>query len=358
MLANDTRSAALAGRCGCNAWGREMDSRGQVERLNRQLVEATSNSPDRDPGTQDKGAAATPVDVPAQGWKDIIKQAWNDISERNIFLIAGGVTYATLLALFPALAALVAIYGLAMDPGQIEKQISALTGLLPQESTRLLSDELHQLVAASQGKLGIAAVLGMVFAIWSASRGMSGMITALDIAYGAPERRGFFKFNLVAVVLTLGTLISGLFIVALVAVLPAFVQILGVGSTTKWLVLALEWPLLIVFVMFGLAVLYRFAPDRPEPKWRWVTPGAIAATALWILGSLAFSVYVANFGSYDATYGSLGAVVVLLTWMYLSAFVVLLGAVINGNAEQHTAQPAAEGQSEARPVAARALAAE
>jgi len=162
------------------------------------------------------------------------------------------------------------------------------------------------------------------------------MITALDIAYGEKERRGFFKFNLYALGLTIGMIIGGLIIIALVAVLPAVVKALGIGGTTKWLLLLLEWPLLIVFIMFGLAVLYRFAPDRDAPQWRWVSPGAIAATALWILGSILFTVYVANFASYDKTYGSLGGLIVLLTWLYLSSFSVLLGAVINAQLERQT----------------------
>jgi membrane protein len=191
-------------------------------------------------------------------------------------------------------------------------------------------------VTASNGKLGIAAGVGLLLALWSASRGMSGMITALDIAYGQVERRSFFKFNGLAILLTLLMIIGGIVTVALVAVLPAVVQFIGISSLLKWLLLLTEWPLLGVFVMLGLAVLYRFGPDRTAAQWKWVSPGALAATLLWILGSIAFSVYVSNFASYDKTYGSLGGVVVLLTWLYLSAFAVLFGAVINAQSERQT----------------------
>jgi membrane protein len=130
--------------------------------------------------------------------------------------------------------------------------------------------------------------------------------------------------------------VGGIIVVTLVAVLPAAVQLLDLGSGTKWLLLIIEWPLLLIIVMLGLAALYRYAPDRAEPQWRWVSPGAIVATVLWIIASIAFTVYVANFNSYDKTYGSLGGVIILLTWLYLSALAVLLGAVINAQAEKQT----------------------
>jgi membrane protein len=265
------------------------------------------------------------------------------VSDNNIFLISGGVTYSILLALFPALAALVSIYGLLLDPGQIEQQVNAFGGVLPDQSRQMLTQELHQLASSSNGALSFGAVIALLFGLWTASRGMSGLISALDIAYEQKERRSFFRFNLVALVLTVGAIIGGTIAIALIGVLPAAVQFIGLGSTTKWILLILEWPLLIVLMMAGLAVLYRYGPDRREPQWRWASPGAITATVLWIVASIAFTAYVANFGSYDKTYGSLGGVVVLLTWLYLSAFVVLLGAVINAQAEEQTAHDTTTG---------------
>jgi membrane protein len=285
----------------------------------------------------DRGREADhPRQIPARGWKDVLWRSWSDINDRNIFLAAGGVTYAVLVALFPALAALISIYGLVMNPSQIEQNFGNFSRALPPESQRLLLDEIHQLVSATNGKLGVAAIVGLVLALWSASRGMSGMITALDIAYGQPERRGFFKFNGLALLLTLAMICGGVVIIALVAVLPAVVQFVGINALIKWTLLLSEWPLLGILMMTGLAVLYRFAPDRAAAQWRWVSPGAAVATVLWIIGSIAFSVYVSNFGSYDKTYGSLGGVVVLLTWLYLSAFLALLGAVINAQSERQT----------------------
>ena len=265
------------------------------------------------------------------------------MSDQNLFLIAGGVTYAILLALFPGLAALVSLYGLVFDAGQIEHQVAALTGVLPAQTQELLSQELHSLVQASNATLGFAATAGLLLALWSASRGMSGLITAINIAYEERERRGFFKLNMIALGLTLGLLTGGILAVTLVAVLPTAARLIAVGSATQWLLLIVQWPLLIIMVMLGLAVLYRCGPDRDKPQWRWVSPGAITATFLWIATSIGFTIYVANFNSYDKTYGSLGGVVILLTWLYLSSFMVLLGAVINAQSERQPRQCTTEG---------------
>jgi len=296
------------------------------------------------PPQENRGRSATsPHQIPLPGWKDILVRTWNEVSRNNIFLVAGGVTYAVLLALFPALAALVSIYGLLLDPGQVEAQVQALSNVLPPSSAQMIGQELHNLVSSSQGSLSISAVVSLVFALWSASRGMSGLLSAFNIAYDQKETRGFFRFNLIAIGLTMGALIGGTIIIALVGVLPAALQFVGLGVITKWLLLLLEWPLLIVVVMGGLAALYRYAPDRHPPRWRWVSPGAIVATVLWLAGSVGFSVYVSHFNSYDKTYGSLGGVVVLLTWLYLSAFVALLGAVINAQSERQTKADSTEG---------------
>ena len=289
------------------------------------------------PPQENRGRSATsPHQIPMPGWKDILVRTWGEISANNIFLVSGGVTYALLLALFPGLAALVSIYGLLLDPSQVETQVAALSQVLPPETTQMIGQELHSLVTASQGSLSASAVVALLLALWSASRGMSGLLTAFNIAYDQKETRGFFRLNFIAIGLTLLTLVVGTVIIALVGVLPAALQFVGPASATKWLLLGLEWPLLIVVVMSGLAVLYRYAPDRHPPQWRWVSPGAIAATVLWLVGSLLFSLYVSHFNSYNKTYGSLGGVAVMLTWLYLSAFVALLGAVINAQSERQT----------------------
>jgi membrane protein len=305
--------------------------------------EHTSRAPDSDGGRR----AERPQEIPPHGWKVIIKRAYADGSEKNLSLVAGGVTYYVLLALFPGLAALVSIYGLVADPSQVEKEVGAMSGLLPGSSSDLISGELHQLVSSSGSALSIGVVVGLLLSIWSASRGMSGMISALDIAYGQQERRSWFRFNLVAIVLTLGLIVGGMVSIALIAGLPAMLSGVGVSSTTKWVAYIVEWPLLIVFVMTILAVLYYYAPDHDEPQWRWISPGAVVATLLWVVASILFTIYVAHFSDYNKTYGSLGAIVALLTWLWLSAYVVLLGAEINAGAERLTRPGATEGRPEA-----------
>jgi membrane protein len=319
----------------------------RLERLKEDLRVLVQVRDDPAPSPrQDRGRSATsPHQIPMPGWKDIAMRSWTEVSENNIFLAAGGVTYAVLLALFPGLAALVSIYGLLLDPSQVGKQVAALSEVLPPASAQMIGDELQNLVSSSQGSLSISAGVALVFALWSASRGMSGMLSALNIAYDEKETRSFFRVNLLAILLTIAMLIGGTVIIALVGVLPAVLQFIGLEGSTKWLLLVLEWPLLIVVVMAGLAVLYRYAPDRHPPRWRWVSPGAIVATLLWLLGSVAFTVYVSHFNSYDKTYGSLGGVVVMLTWLYLSAFVSLLGAVINAQSERQTERDTASPES-------------
>jgi membrane protein len=218
----------------------------------------------------------------------------------------------------------------------VERQVAELADILPPDTAAMIGTELHQLVAAPRNALSISAGLALLFALWSASRGMSGMINALDMAYGEKETRGFIKLNLIAIGLTLCVLIGGTVTIALVGVLPIVVQAVGLGPFAEWVLLVLEWPLLIAVVLTGLAGLYRFAPDRRAARWRWVSPGAIIATTLWLIGSLGFTIYVSHFSSYGKTYGSLGGVVVMLTWLWLSAFVALFGAVINAETERQT----------------------
>ena len=330
-----------------------MSTTPRLDQLKRDLDVMTPPKTDGSSSTSRRGRGRTaedPRQIPAPGWKDIMRRSWTEVSENNIFLISGGVTYAVLLALFPALAALVSIYGLLLDPAQVEHQMESLSSVLPAETTKMIGEELHKLVTASSGSLSISAGIALLIALWSASRGMSGLISALNIAYSQKETRSFIRFNAIAIGLTVLMLVGGTIIIALVGVLPAAIQIIGLGSLAGWLLL-LEWPLLIAVVMVGLAMLYRYAPDRREPRWRWVSPGAVVATLLWIIGSLAFSVYVAHFNSYDKTYGSLGGVIVLLTWLYLSSFVALFGAVINAQAERQTEADSTSGH--AKPLGGR-----
>ena len=241
------------------------------------------------------------------------------------------------------MAALVSVYGLVANSADVANSVQSLSGMLPPSTVELIGDGLQQLVSASGKSLGLGAVIGMAIALWSGVRGMTGIMSALNIAYGQPEGRGFIRFNTTALVLTVVVAIGGLIALALVAGLPVVLSSAGGRSTGRWIGLIVEWPLLVVFVMGMMALIYRYGPDRRSPKWKWASPGVIVAATLWIFGSILLTVYLSHFGSYNKTYGSLGAPLALLTWMWLSVFVVLFGAEINGEAERQTRQDTTAG---------------
>jgi membrane protein len=240
-------------------------------------------------------AAEAPWQIPARGWADILRRAWKDTSERNLPLVAGGVTYYLLLALFPAVAAIVSVYGLLANPAGVTKIVQSLSGMLPPPTVRLIRDELSQLVAASSRSLSLGAVIGVAIALWSGVRGMKGMMTALNIAYGQPERRGFIRLTATALVLTVVVIVGGLIALGLIAGLPAVLGELDAHGLGRWIGLAVEWPLLIVFAMGMVALIYRYGPDQNKQEWKWASLGVIVATALWILGSVLFTVYILLF---------------------------------------------------------------
>jgi membrane protein len=280
--------------------------------------------------------AREPGEIPARGWKDILWRVKSQIKEDRLSIIAAGVAFYGLLAVFPGLIALVAIYGLAFDPAQVEQQAAAIGKLLPPQAAGILLGQLHDLTTTSSTALGFGAIAGIVLALWSASAGMRTLMEALNVAYDEEESRGFVGYYGTALLLTLGAVLGLILAIALVVALPVALQFLGLGEALKWLVAIAVWPVLLVAMLVGLAVVYRFGPSRAQPRWRWVSWGAVTATALWIVGSVLFSVYVTRFGSYNETYGSVGAIVILLMWFLLSSYAVLIGAELNAEMERQT----------------------
>jgi membrane protein len=282
----------------------------------------------------DQGAR-NPRDISRDGWRDILKRTWAAIGADHVSVVAAGVAFFGLLALFPAVAAFVSIAGLILDPDTVQEQLSTYTSALPEGAAEIVNDQATQ-VAESDSAAGWGAVLGFVLALWGASKGVKTLMEGMNIAYGEKESRGFVMLNLVALALTL-FLIVGLVIAVIGAiVLPALASVV---TSAPWLTAVMRlvpWPVLLILAILGLAVLYRFAPSRESREWRWITPGAIVATVLWLLGSIALSIYVSNFANYNATYGALGGVIVLLLWLWLSAFAVLLGAELNSEIERET----------------------
>lgn len=247
----------------------------------------------------------------------------------NLSGLAAGVAFYALLSIFPALTAMVSLYGLVADPNLVERQVTAIQGLLPPEAVKLVATWLHTLVQGPPVRFGIGLVLSVLLALWSAWSATGTLMVAVNVCYGEEETPNFVWFNLRAVALAVGLSLFGIAAFGLFAVLPAALAFLPVPGAWSDLIALVRWPILAGIAILALAIVYRYAPDRAEPKWQWISWGAVAATALWLVGSIAFTLFVAKAGSYDKTYGSLGAVIILLLWFYLSAFVTLVGAELN-----------------------------
>ncbi len=304
----------------------------------------SSTSPPRDRSHPIPGVDAdSPAEIPPRGWRQVVVRGWKEASADQVPLLAAGVAFFGFLALFPALIALTLVYGLVADPATISAQLGNLTGSLPAEARTLLENQLQQLASAPAQGLGWGLALSLVVALWSASGGVGNLVTAINIAYDEDRKRGFVKEKLVALGLTVGAIVFMVVLMALVAVVPVAFEVIGLGGGWRWLAEALRWVLVAVLVMGALAVLYRVAPDRDAPKFRWVSVGAVVATVLWLLASVGFSLYVTLFGNYAKTYGALAGVIILLLWLWITSYAVLLGAEINAEAEEQTAKDTTRG---------------
>ena len=302
-------------------------------------------------GGDDRGRSADgPGDVPASGWKDVALRVKGELKEDQVSLMSAGVAFFLLLALFPALAALVSLYGLFADPEQVARQVTDLTGALPEEARSLITDQLEGITGEAQG-IGVTLAVSIAAALWAASSGVKHLIGAVNAAYDERETRKFLKLRGLSLVLTIGAIVFATIAIGVIAVLPALADELPFGSIGQTLVQIGSYVGLAVGFALGLAVLYRYAPDRDAPRWQWVSWGAGIATVVWILGSVAFSVYVSNFGSYGETYGSIGAVIVLMLWLVVTAFAIILGAEINSELEAQTAKDSTVGHPQ--PMGAR-----
>jgi membrane protein len=314
--------------------------------------EADDIAPENAASEHNRGRQAeSPAQISLRGWKDVIVRVWRRVGRDNLALVAAGVAFYAMLAVFPALAAFVSTYALVADAHTVRQTAIELSAFLPPEAAKLLIDALSGLVDKATSKLSLGLILGVLIALWSARAGMSALMTGLNIADEEEEKRGFIDQQIVALFLTIGALIvAGVAVVAL-AVIPVVFTLFPIGDSARLALGLARWPILTILMMLGLAVLYRFAPSRREPKWKWVSWGAVFATAFWLFASAAFSYYVSKFGAYDAMYGSLGAVIVLLLWFWLSALIVLVGAMLNAEAEHQTLRDTTIGQP--KPLGAR-----
>lgn len=287
--------------------------------------------------TEHPGEHATaPREIPARGWLQIARRAWAEVGRDNLSLVAAGVAFYGLLALFPAITALLAISGLVLEPSQVTDQIETLVATLPDQAAEIILGQATEVAGSRETGLGIAALLGIGIAVYSASKGVGSLMEGLNIAYDEDETRGFVGLTVTKLALTFALMIGLTLAISATLVLPGILSLIDLGSTTEVLIGIGRWLLLLVLTILGIALVYRFGPDRDPAKWRWLSPGAIAACLLWLAASIGFSFYVENFASYNESFGALAGVVILLMWLWMSAFVILFGAELNGEAEAQT----------------------
>jgi len=277
--------------------------------------------------------AGNPLQIPRAGWRKILWRSYERTGEDRLLATAAGVVFFGLLAIFPAITALVSFYGLFARPSTIVDNLQTLAVMLPEGSFRIVQDQIGRVLEKGNTALGATFLFGLALALWSANAGVKAVIDALNVAYEAREERGFFRLNLTSLAFTIGGIMALLVMVASVVALPLALDHLGLEPESQIIIAVARWPLLLVALMLALGILYRFGPSRRTTRWRWLGAGALAAALLWIAGSALLSWYLSNFANYDATYGSLGAAIGLMMWMWMSAIIVLWGAELNSEIE-------------------------
>ena len=281
-------------------------------------------------------SAESPSDIPPKGWWQVLKRAVVGFSEDRIMTEAAGVTFYVLLALFPAIASFISIYGLFANPASLTNQLQNLGGIIPGGGVDIIQTQVTALASNGEKALGFGAVLGLATSLWSANAGMKSLFGALNAVYHEHEKRSFVRFTLTAFAFTLGAIVFVTIALLAVVAVPVILNFVGLSSVTEMLLRFIRWPFMLVTLTMALALSYRYGPSRNKARWQWVSWGGAVAAILWIAASLAFSYYVANFGSYNKTYGALGAVIGFMTWIWISIIVVLMGAELNAALEQQT----------------------
>jgi membrane protein len=295
--------------------------------------------------------AEGPADIPWPGWKAVLKRVFIEMLTDRVSLVAAGCAFYATLALFPAISMLISIYGLMFDPATVEPQLEVLRALLPPSAWQLISERVHMLVSKPPGSLGLHLLFNTAVTLWSSATGTKSIIAALNLAYEERERRGFLRFQLMSFAITIMAILSAAIGLSLLVGLPAILAGLGMAAHQTVLIRAASLGLLVLAILIGLSLLYRYGPSRERPRWRWVTPGSVVATVLWVLVSALFSFYVAQFATYDATYGPLGTVVGVMMWFFVTVYAVLLGAELNAELELQTSRDSTDGPP--RPMGAR-----
>lgn len=287
--------------------------------------------------------AERPGEIPTLGWRDILWRTYAQLGKDAVMLVAAGVTFYGLLSLFPAITALISIYGLFADPGTVIDQVEALSGVLPEEALGILAGQMERVAGQPTAGLGLGFAGGLAIALWSANNGMKAIVQAMNVAYNEEEKRGFFRLNAITLLFTLGAIAVVLLAVASIVVLPVVLGFVGLGDVAAMALRLARWPLLLLVIIVAVSLIYRYGPSRTRARWRWISPGSILASVIWVAASILFSWYVANFGTYNETYGSLGAVIAFMVWMWVSATIIIMGAELNAEIEHQTARDSTTG---------------
>ncbi len=287
--------------------------------------------------------AESPAEIPWRGWRSVLRRTALEMLTDRVSLTAAGCAFYATLALFPAISMLISIYGLVFDRETVEPQLAVLRDLLPPSAWTLIDERVRMLVSQPPGTLGIQLLISTGIAFWSSATGVKAVLSALNLAYEEKERRSILRFQLVSFAITLGAIVSATIGLALLVGLPTILGFLGFQTPQTSLIRIASFVLLVLSVLGGLSLLYRYGPSRERPRWQWVTPGSLVATVLWIAVSALFSFYVGHVASYDATYGPLGTVVGIMMWFYVTAYAVLLGAELNSELELQTACDSTDG---------------
>lgn len=275
--------------------------------------------------------------IPVKGWMQILKRAVAEVGRDNLSLVAGGAAFFLLLAIFPALAAFVALYGLVFDPVQVECQIAALQGLLPGAAADILNSELQRLASTNSASLSFGFIVGLLVSLWSANAGVKSLFAAMNIVYDEDEKRGFVSLTLQSLGFTLAAIVGAIALLTATVVVPALLGRLGLGPAAETAIDILRWPVLLLVLTLGIGALFKYGASRRAPKWRWISWGTGLTAILWVLVSGAFSFYLSNFANYGATYGSLGAVIGFMMWLYVSLMILFVGAELNAEIERQVA---------------------
>jgi len=302
---------------------------------------ATDHKRAKQPG---RGREATePTEIPRRGWWDILLRTYEQLTEDYVGLVAAGVAFYSLLALFPLLAAIVSIYGLFAPADVIRDHLALLGGFLPTAAIDIINDQLGALLAAGAPSLSLVFVAATLFSLWSANQGVTAMFDAMNIAYGEVEKRSFIRRRLITLLFTFAFIIFIMISLVAIVAVPPLLAFVALPGDYYWLLSLARWPILLVVLLTGNAIIYRYGPSRKAAQWRWLSWGSAAAAILWMLTSAGFSFYAAHFASYNKTYGSMGAIVALMTWIWLSAYIVIAGAELNAELEHQTARDTTTG---------------